>query len=126
MSCVFPGAQNADTFWQNIVNKVDSTQLAPADRIDPVHFSDSTNPVDRFYCQRGGFIPDYEFDPIAFGILPLAVEGTEPDHLLTLDLVQKALDDAGIFKKNISLEKQESSSGKGIIPGQAQPVLSKL
>ncbi|WP_449397850.1 beta-ketoacyl synthase N-terminal-like domain-containing protein [Chryseobacterium wanjuense] len=78
LSCVFPGAQDANTFWQNIVNKVDSTQWAPVDRIDPVHFSDSTNPVDRFYCQRGGFIPDYEFDPTVFGILPLAVEGTEP------------------------------------------------
>jgi 3-oxoacyl-(acyl-carrier-protein) synthase/phosphopantetheinyl transferase len=117
LSCVFPGAQDAQTFWQNIVNKVDSTQLAPADRIDPVHFSDNTNPVDRFYCQRGGFIPDYEFDPTAFGILPLAVEGTEPDHLLTLDLVQKALDDAGIFKKNISLEKTGIIIGKGNYTG---------
>ncbi|SEW09949.1 Acyl transferase domain-containing protein [Chryseobacterium wanjuense] len=117
LSCVFPGAQDADTFWQNIVNKVDSTQLAPADRIDPVHFSDSTNPVDRFYCQRGGFISDYEFNPTAFGILPLAVEGTEPDHLLTLDLVQKALDDAGIFKKNISLEKTGIIIGKGNYTG---------
>ncbi|MPS63431.1 beta-ketoacyl synthase N-terminal-like domain-containing protein [Chryseobacterium sp.] len=117
LSCVFPGAQDANTFWQNIVNKVDSTQLAPADRIDPVHFSDSTNPVDRFYCQRGGFIPDYEFDPTAFGILPLAVEGTEPDHLLTLDLVQKALDDAGIFQKNISLERTGIIIGKGNYTG---------
>lgn len=117
LSCVFPGAQDANTFWQNIVNKVDSTQLAPADRIDPVHFSDSTNPVDRFYCQRGGFISDYEFDPTAFGILPLAVEGTEPDHLLTLDLVQKALDDAGIFQKNISLEKTGIIIGKGNYTG---------
>ncbi len=117
LSCIFPGAQDAQTFWQNIVNKVDSTTLAPADRIDPVHFSDSTNPVDRFYCQRGGFIPDYEFDPTAFGILPLAVEGTEPDHLLTLDLVQKALDDAGIFQKNISLEKTGIIIGKGNYTG---------
>ncbi|MCA6065925.1 acyltransferase domain-containing protein [Chryseobacterium sp. RG1] len=117
LSCVFPGAQDADTFWQNIVNKVDSTQLAPADRIDPVHFSDSTNPVDRFYCQRGGFISDYEFNPTAFGILPLAVEGTEPDHLLTLDLVQKALEDAGVFKKNISLEKTGIIIGKGNYTG---------
>jgi 3-oxoacyl-(acyl-carrier-protein) synthase/phosphopantetheinyl transferase len=117
LSCVFPGAQDAQTFWQNIVNKVDSTQLAPADRIDPVHFSDNTNPVDRFYCQRGGFIPDYKFDPTAFGILPLAVEGTEPDHLLTLDLVQKALDDAGIFKKNTSLEKTGIIIGKGNYTG---------
>ncbi len=117
LSCVFPGAQDAQTFWQNIVNKVDSTKLAPADRIDPVHFSDSTNPVDRFYCQRGGFIPDYEFDPTSFGILPLAVEGTEPDHLLTLDLVQKALDDAGVFQKNISLEKTGIIIGKGNYTG---------
>ncbi|MDQ0068135.1 beta-ketoacyl synthase N-terminal-like domain-containing protein [Chryseobacterium lathyri] len=117
LSCVFPGAQDAHTFWQNIVNKVDSTQLAPADRIDPVHFSDATNPVDRFYCQRGGFISDYEFDPTAFGILPLAVEGTEPDHLLTLDLVQKALEDAGVFQKQISLEKTGIIIGKGNYTG---------
>ncbi|SHL07343.1 type I polyketide synthase [Chryseobacterium polytrichastri] len=117
LSCVFPGAQDANTFWQNIVNKVDSTQLAPADRIDPVHFSNTTNPVDRFYCQRGGFISDYEFDPTVFGILPLAVEGTEPDHLLTLDLVQKALDDAGIFQKEISLEKTGIIIGKGNYTG---------
>ncbi|MBK1897219.1 type I polyketide synthase [Chryseobacterium paridis] len=117
LSCVFPGAQDANTFWQNIINKVDSTQLAPADRIDPVHFSDATSPVDRFYCKRGGFIPDYEFDPTAFGILPLAVEGTEPDHLLTLDLVQKALEDAGVFQKNTSLEKTGIIIGKGNYTG---------
>lgn len=117
LSCVFPGAQDAHTFWQNIVNKVDSTQSVPADRIDPVHFSDATSPVDRFYCQRGGFISDYEFDPTAFGILPLAVEGTEPDHLLTLDLVQKALEDAGVFQKGISLEKTGIIIGKGNYTG---------
>lgn len=117
LSCVFPGAQDAHTFWQNIVNKVDSTQAVPADRIDPVHFSDAISPVDRFYCKRGGFISDYEFDPTAFGILPLAVEGTEPDHLLTLDLVQKALDDAGVFKKHVSLEKTGIIIGKGNYTG---------
>lgn len=117
LSCVFPGAQDANTFWQNIINKVDSTQLAPADRIDPIHFSDGPGSVDRFYCQRGGFIPDYEFDPTTYGILPLAVEGTEPDHLLTLDLVQKALDDAGVFKKNVSLEKTGIIIGKGNYTG---------
>lgn len=117
LSCVFPGAQDANTFWQNIVNKVDSTQSVPADRIDPVHFSDAASPVDRFYCKRGGFISDYEFDPTAFGILPLAVEGTEPDHLLTLDLVQKALEDAGVFQKGISLEKTGIIIGKGNYTG---------
>jgi acyl transferase domain-containing protein len=45
------------------------------------------------------------------------VEGTEPDHLLTLDLVQKALEDAGVFQKNTSLEKAGIIIGKGNYTG---------
>lgn len=117
MSCVFPGAGDLDTFWKNIINKVDSTQVVPVDRIDPVHFDKNTTGVDRFYCNRGGFIPDYNFDPQRFGILPVAVEGTEPDHLLTLDLVYKALEDAGVFDKGTSLEKTGIIIGKGNYAG---------
>ncbi|WPU91399.1 beta-ketoacyl synthase N-terminal-like domain-containing protein [Mucilaginibacter sabulilitoris] len=117
MSCIFPGAGDVETFWQNIINKVDSTQTVPADRIDPVHFDKNATGVDRFYCNRGGFIPDYEFDPRRFGILPVAVEGTEPDHLLTLDLAYRALEDASVFAKNITLEKTGIIIGKGNYAG---------
>ncbi len=117
MSCVFPGAKNVQTFWENILNGVDSTQTVPADRIDPVHFDKSVTGVDRFYCNKGGFIPEYSFDPQRFGILPLAVEGTEPDHLITLDLVHSALDDAGVFDRNYSLDKTGIIIGKGNYTG---------
>jgi 3-oxoacyl-(acyl-carrier-protein) synthase/phosphopantetheinyl transferase/malonyl CoA-acyl carrier protein transacylase len=117
MSCIFPGAGDVAAFWQNILNKVDSTQIVPPDRIDPVHFDKHVSGVDRFYCNRGGFIPDYEFDPRRFGILPVAVEGTEPDHLLTLDLAYSALEDAGVFQKNLSLEKTGIIIGKGNYAG---------
>lgn len=117
LSCIFPGAPDKETFWQNIVNKVDSTQVVPADRIDPVHFDKDGTGADRFYCSRGGFIPDYEFDPQRFGILPLAVSGTEPDHLLTLDLVYKALEDAGVFTRQVSLERTGVIIGKGNYAG---------
>ncbi|MDB4923262.1 beta-ketoacyl synthase N-terminal-like domain-containing protein [Mucilaginibacter sp.] len=117
MSCIFPGAGDVETFWQNIINKVDSTRTVPPDRIDPVHFDKDASGVDRFYCNRGGFIPDHEFDPQRFGILPLAVEGMEPDHLLTLDLVHKALEDAGVFEKSMSLEKTGIIIGKGNYAG---------
>lgn len=117
MSCVFPGAGDVETFWQNILNKVDSTQTVPENRIDQVHFDTSSSGVDRFYCNRGGFIPDFEFDAANFGILPVAVEGTEPDHLLTLSLVHKALEDAGVFEKNTSLEKTGIIIGKGNYTG---------
>jgi acyl transferase domain-containing protein len=117
MSCIFPGAADAEAFWQNIINKVDSTQLVPEDRIDPVHFDPDTAGVDRFYCNRGGFIPDFSFDPAAFGILPVAVEGTEPDHLLTISLVHKALEDAGVFRKSIPLDQTGIIIGKGNYTG---------
>lgn len=117
MSCIFPGAEDVAAFWQNIINKVDSTQVVPADRIDPVHFDSSSTGVDRFYCNRGGFIPEFVFNPANFGILPLAVEGTEPDHLLTLSLVHKALDDAGVLEKDPILEKTGIIIGKGNYSG---------
>lgn len=117
MSCVFPGAGDMEAFWQNILNKVDSIQVVPENRIDQVHFDTSSSGVDRFYCNRGGFIPDFEFDAANFGILPVAVEGTEPDHLLTLDLVHKALEDAGVFEKNTSLERTGIIIGKGNYTG---------
>ncbi|MDR6786520.1 acyl transferase domain-containing protein/phosphopantetheinyl transferase [Pedobacter africanus] len=117
MSCIFPGAADVDTFWQNIVNKVDATTEVPADRIDPVHFENGGTGVDRFYCNRGGFIPDFDFDAPAFGILPLSVEGTEPDHLLTLGLVKQALEDAGVFEKGLSLDKTGIIIGKGNYAG---------
>ncbi|TCO24969.1 acyl transferase domain-containing protein [Pedobacter psychrotolerans] len=117
MSCTFPGAKNVQTFWENILNGIDSTQTVPADRIDPVHFDQSATGVDRFYCNKGGFIPEYSFDPQRFGILPLAVEGTEPDHLITLDLVHTAMEDAGIFEKKYSLDKTGIIIGKGNYTG---------
>lgn len=117
MSCVFPGAGDMEAFWQNILNKVDSTQIVPENRIDQVHFDTGSSGVDRFYCNRGGFIPDFEFDAANFGILPVAVEGTEPDHLLTLSLVHKALEDAGVFEKNTSLERTGIIIGKGNYTG---------
>ncbi|NQX40045.1 Acyl transferase domain-containing protein [Pedobacter steynii] len=117
MSCIFPGAEDVAAFWQNIINKVDSTQTVPADRIDPVHFDSDATGVDRFYCNRGGFIPEFVFNPADFGILPLAVEGTEPDHLLTLSLVHKALGDAGVLEKDSILEKTGIIIGKGNYSG---------
>ena len=126
MSCIFPGAKNVQTFWENILNGVDSTQSVPADRIDPVHFDQSVTGVDRFYCNRGGFIPAYSFDPQRFGILPLAVEGTEPDHLITLDLVHSALEDAGVFERNYNLDKTGIIIGKETTQVRALQERSKL
>ncbi|MHA4809438.1 type I polyketide synthase [Flavitalea flava] len=135
MSGIFPGAGDVQTFWKNIENRVDAIQAVPMNRMDDIFFeefspyentssfntispSGSSGKVDRFYCRRGGFVDEFaEFDPIPFGILPLAVEGTEPDHLLTLRLAHIALEDASVFEKELSLEKTGIIIGKGNYAG---------
>ncbi|MCB0958992.1 MAG: polyketide synthase dehydratase domain-containing protein, partial [Acidimicrobiales bacterium] len=52
--------------------------------------------ADRFYCRRGGFVDDLAtFDPLAFGIMPNALDAVEPDQLLALAAASAALRDAG-------------------------------
>lgn len=102
MSGIFPGAGDLNAFWENIRTGVDAIETVPESRMGSLFFQENeqagAHSVDRFYCRRGGFIDSYaEFDPIQFGILPLAVEGTEPEQLLTLSLAHKALVDARAF-----------------------------
>jgi len=118
MSGIFPGAGDLNTFWNNIENGVDAIQLVPENRMDAVFFGSEQPAVDRFYCRRGGFIDQYaQFDPVQFGILPLAVEGTEPEQLLALSQACKALADAGLLESEAGFDKTGIIIGKGNYTG---------
>ncbi|MEA2974313.1 MAG: hypothetical protein QOG82_2771 [Actinomycetota bacterium] len=101
MGAVFPGAGDVPTFWRNICDGVDSITDVPASRWDPEVYFDPTavnghSASDRFYCRRGGFVDGLaDFDPAAFGVMPNAVAGTEPDQLLALRTAAEAIADAG-------------------------------
>lgn len=125
MSAVFPGAPDIESYWSNIVRKVDAISAIPSHRINDRYFRPHETGYDRFYCAKGGFIDDYAlFNPVAFGILPLAVEGMEPDQLLTLQLVHQALEDAGVWQKKYQLDKTSIVIGKGnyVGPGATRAV----
>ncbi|MBS1659924.1 MAG: acyltransferase domain-containing protein [Bacteroidetes bacterium] len=118
MSCIFPGAGDAGSFWRNIENKVDAIQVVPEGRMERIFFDERAKGVDRFYCKRGGWIDEYaSFNPGEFGLLPVSVEGTEPEHLLTLKLAHRALMDAGVWERRISLDKTGIIIGKGNYAG---------
>jgi 3-oxoacyl-(acyl-carrier-protein) synthase/phosphopantetheinyl transferase/malonyl CoA-acyl carrier protein transacylase len=98
MAAVFPGAPDLATYWSNILAGVDAITEVPASRWDPSYYDPeaaATGRGDRMYCRRGGFIEQAMFDPTRFGIMPLAVAGTEPDQLLALHAAAEALADAG-------------------------------
>jgi 3-oxoacyl-(acyl-carrier-protein) synthase/phosphopantetheinyl transferase len=114
MSCHLPGAYNIQEFWNNLVNGVDSITEVPEDRIVHQFFSnDKKTTADRFYFNKGGFLSPIKIDPIQYGILPIAAEGIDVEHLEALYLVKEALNDAGVFEKKIPLQKCCFILGKG-------------
>ncbi len=124
MSCVFPGAKDLNAYWNNIINKVDAIREAPEERIAKIFYDPESKNIDRFYCNRGGFVDEYmDFDPIEFGIVPNTIEGTEPEQLLSLKMTYRALEDADVFQKNLSLKKAGIIIGRGNYGGIA---LSKV
>ena len=114
MACVFPKAPDLKTFWENIVSKVDAIDDPPAnwdtDRVyDPV-----SKENDRIYCKRGGYLGELShFDPLEFGIMPVAVDGAEPEHFMALRIAHEALIDAGFPDKPFNRERTEVILGRG-------------
>ncbi len=115
MACLFPGAPDLDTYWQNIISKTDSVTDPPADAWDPKVFYDpESNCNDRAYCKRGGYIEGLaRFRPSDFGIMPVSVDGGEPDQWLALQIAHAALADAGYVERPKEHIRTEVILGKG-------------
>ncbi len=93
---IFPGANQTQVYWDNILRKIDSITDVPASRwkIDDYYDPDPSAP-DKSYCKRGGFIPDIDFDPMEFGLPPNILEVTDVSQLISLAVARDALQDAG-------------------------------
>ena len=115
MSCLFAGAPDLDTYWRNIVSKFDAVSDPPADEWDPNIFYDpESKSNDRVYCKKGGYIGDLsQFRPMDFGVMPIAVDGGEPDQWLALRVAQEALLDAGYSEPLKEHVRAEVVIGKG-------------
>ncbi|MGE0134128.1 MAG: beta-ketoacyl synthase N-terminal-like domain-containing protein [Dehalococcoidia bacterium] len=114
MACIFPGAPDLETYWNNIRNGVDAITDAPPERLDGLFFDELSSTPDRLYSRRGGFIDEYAtFDAAAFGVMPVAAMGAEPDQLLTLQVAQRALADAGYTTRRFDRDRTSIILGRG-------------
>src|SRR5487761_2219435 len=87
MAATFAGARDVETYWSNILDKVDAIRDAPPDWIgDDASFDPDCTPESlRIYTRRGGFLGDLaRFDPRPFGTMPVALAGAEPDQFLAM------------------------------------------
>jgi acyl transferase domain-containing protein/phosphopantetheinyl transferase len=91
MACVFPQAPDMETYWRNILGKVDAIS-EPLPAWDADRYLKSG----RISTSHGGYLKDlYRFDPREFGIMPNSIDGGEPDQFLALRVARDALLDAG-------------------------------
>ncbi|MBL0888510.1 type I polyketide synthase, partial [Myceligenerans indicum] len=95
MSSLFPGSTSTESYWNNIVDRVDSITEVPADHWDPDdHYSADRTAPDKTYATRGGFLDPVPFHPIDFGIPPAQLEVTDVLQLLSLVVARDVLHDA--------------------------------
>ena len=97
LSCRFPGAHDANEFWQNLLSGVDSVCDIPTDRWDIDRFYSEDREPGKMYTRQGGFLDDIaEFDAAFFGISEQEACWIDPQHRMLLENSYRALEDAGI------------------------------
>ncbi|MCQ4167726.1 KR domain-containing protein, partial [Tahibacter sp. P2K] len=97
MSGRLPLADDADTFWRNLLAGRDCIREVPAERWDwRAIYGDPLTEGDRTRVKWGGFIDGLgDFDPLFFGIAPRDAELMDPQHRLLLTHAWLAFEDAG-------------------------------
>ena len=93
MSGQFPGAENPERFWKNLVEGVDGISVLP-DRYAKEELFKRTGGQDGY--RWGGVLEGRDhFDPLFFRIAPREAESMSPHQRLVLQEGWKSLEDAG-------------------------------
>ena len=92
MGGVFPGANTLDTFWQNLIQKIDAAGPVPAERwIAPASAMYNPSPMpDRALSKRACLIKGFKFDPVGLDLAPDLVTDLDPLFHLVLHAGRQA------------------------------------
>jgi acyl transferase domain-containing protein len=114
MAAIFPGAPSLEQYWANILAGKSAITDPPEESWAHLVYDPDSRENDRIYCKRGGYLGDLaRFDPLAYGVIPLSVDGGEPDHYLSLRLAYEALADAGYGQRPLDGRRTEVIIGRG-------------
>ncbi|MBN1515268.1 SDR family NAD(P)-dependent oxidoreductase [Candidatus Sumerlaeota bacterium] len=96
IGCRFPKADSLEEYWSLIKRRVDAiTDVPPDTHWDPAdYYAEDKKARDKAYAHKGGFLNPVDFDPMAFGMPPNALEGTDTTQLLGMMMAREALRDA--------------------------------
>ncbi|MGO9030770.1 type I polyketide synthase [Mycobacterium sp.] len=105
IGCRFPGnVTGPESFWQLLIDGVDTITEVPPDRWDADAFYDpDPSASGRMTSKWGGFVPDVDgFDADFFGITPREAVAMDPQHRMLLEVAWEALEHAGIPPDSLS------------------------
>lgn len=89
----FPGAKNIETFWQNLLDGVESISTFAEDELEPADSAWLKNPN---YVKAGAILADIDqFDAGFFGYSPKEAAILDPQQRIFLECAVVALEDAG-------------------------------
>ncbi|MDQ0792389.1 acyl transferase domain-containing protein [Streptomyces sp. B1I3] len=96
IGALVPGATDAAGYWRTVVAGRDLITDVPASRwlVEDYYDPDPAAP-DKTYARRGAFLPEVDFDPLAYGVPPTSLPSTDTAQLLALMVADQVLADAG-------------------------------
>ncbi|HJO92495.1 MAG TPA: beta-ketoacyl synthase N-terminal-like domain-containing protein [Victivallales bacterium] len=102
IGCRFPGANNANEYWDLLKNVKCAIRDFPKERIK-FDFNYDKNDPSTLKLYKGGYIDNIDqFDPLFFGISPKNAEQIDPQHRILLEVASEAFEDAGIRADQLS------------------------
>ena len=114
ISTLLPGAATLQTYWENILDKVDAISEIPVERFDWRRYYDPDKSArDKIYSHWGGFIDDVPLNPLDYGMPPNSIPSIEPMQLLMLEAVRAALQDAGYLDRPFARERTSVTMAVG-------------
>lgn len=103
LSCNFPDAPNAESFWENLINEKNSIQEISKSRWSWEDCYKQTTSPGKTISKWGALIEDIDrFDPHFFNLDPEEALLMDPQERLLLQEVYKAFQDAGIAPKKLA------------------------
>jgi acyl transferase domain-containing protein len=113
IACVFAKAPDVRTYWENILAGVDAISDPPEGWGEDYFRACESGPAGTCTL-RGGYLGELAtFDPLAFGVMPTAIDGAEPEHFIALQVAADALGDAGYSERAFNRERTAVILGRG-------------